>query len=182
MSQQYDTSQFLVSSSLITEGDSATQSHFEAMMVKLVKSEKRIVHPSSNKEEIHTEIQPSNQVQQIALYDDDIANSIVLPFQKGAITKINTNQFEMQLNKLANELRLTKGVVLVTGYSDSEGDNDVNLGLALERANLIKQMLIRKGIDDHNIIIESMGEAHPVADNNTEAGRNRNRRVVIQKM
>jgi OOP family OmpA-OmpF porin len=53
--------------------------------------------------------------------------------------------------------------------------------LSVDRANAVKAYLINSGVSSDNISTQGYGEANPVADNTTEAGRILNRRVEISK-
>ncbi len=70
--------------------------------------------------------------------------------------------------------------VRVVGYTDNVGSETYNLRLSLQRAQSVADYLIYvEGISSKRIKIEGKGEANPVADNSTEQGRARNRRVEI---
>jgi len=70
--------------------------------------------------------------------------------------------------------------ILVTGYTDNIGSKSYNLKLSLQRAQSVADYLIYcEKIDADKFKIEGNGEANPIADNSTEAGRAKNRRVVI---
>lgn len=68
--------------------------------------------------------------------------------------------------------------VLVTGYTDSAGSEDYNKVLSQHRANAVKSYLESKGVTGITAI--GAGEANPVADNDTAAGREANRRAEIE--
>jgi len=68
---------------------------------------------------------------------------------------------------------------IVEGHTDNMGDDDFNLDLARERAFSVRAALVARGVDRSRITINSRGEAAPVADNNTAAGRQKNRRVEV---
>ena len=51
-----------------------------------------------------------------------------------------------------------------------------------KRANAIKAYLTEKGISEKRITAKGYGETSPIADNNTEEGRTRNRRIEIRMM
>ncbi len=71
--------------------------------------------------------------------------------------------------------------VLVTGYTDNVGSDAYNLRLSLQRAQSVADYLIYcEKIDAGMFKIVGKGEADPIADNNTEAGRAKNRRVEIK--
>ena len=69
--------------------------------------------------------------------------------------------------------------VLVEGHTDNIGSDAYNQTLSLQRAESVKQALIGFGTDAGRIEIRGFGESHPVATNDTDAGRQRNRRVEI---
>lgn len=69
--------------------------------------------------------------------------------------------------------------VLATGHSDNVGNRDSNIKLSLERANFGKQKLTEFGIKGDKIVTDSKGPDVPIADNSTEEGRAKNRRVEI---
>ncbi len=65
------------------------------------------------------------------------------------------------------------------GYTDSEGDSRGNRTLSTRRAEATRDYLASKGIDAARLAPRGAGEADPVADNATEEGRARNRRVAF---
>ncbi len=69
--------------------------------------------------------------------------------------------------------------VSLTGYTDNIGNQASNIKLGLKRANRIKNILMKKGIDGSRILTDSKGKADPIADNATKQGRKQNRRVEI---
>ncbi len=71
--------------------------------------------------------------------------------------------------------------VLIVGYTDNVGSDAYNLRLSLQRAQSVADYLIYvEGIDKGRIRIEGRGKAEPIADNSTEEGRAKNRRVEIK--
>lgn len=69
--------------------------------------------------------------------------------------------------------------VRVIGHTDSTGSPAINDPLSVQRAQSAKNYLASRGVDPNRIIIAGRGDREPVADNGTEAGRARNRRVEI---
>jgi outer membrane protein OmpA-like peptidoglycan-associated protein len=65
----------------------------------------------------------------------------------------------------------------IKAYTDSAGPDDSNLELSQIRANTIWAYLLYGGIDPVRVTAHGLGEADPIADNATEAGRTQNRRV-----
>lgn len=70
----------------------------------------------------------------------------------------------------------------IEGHTDSQGSSEFNKKLSQERADAVKKFLINLGIPEKMLIAEGMGEDYPIADNKTEEGRRKNRRVVITKI
>lgn len=69
--------------------------------------------------------------------------------------------------------------VMVEGFTDSQGSDAYNVELSQRRAEAVKQQLENLGVPDERIETRAHGEAYPVADNSTPAGRQQNRRVEI---
>ncbi len=70
--------------------------------------------------------------------------------------------------------------VVISGHTDSIGDDAYNLTLSAERAAAVKAYLVTHGVDAALIETVGRGEAEPVGDNTTDEGRQANRRVVIE--
>lgn len=77
-----------------------------------------------------------------------------------------------------------KRSIVIAGYTDSTGSEQLNLDLSQRRAQAVKQALVARNIDANRIQVQAYGEAYPVASNDTTAGRQLNRRVevVIENM
>lgn len=70
--------------------------------------------------------------------------------------------------------------VVIEGHTDDSGAASFNKQLSKKRAEAVKAELVASGIQPGKITTEGYGEAHPVADNSTRAGRAENRRVVVK--
>ena len=71
-------------------------------------------------------------------------------------------------------------VIVAVGHTDSVGKDAYNQKLSVKRAEALKAYLVSKGIEANRVYTEGKGEAQPVADNKTGAGRAKNRRVEIE--
>jgi outer membrane protein OmpA-like peptidoglycan-associated protein len=70
--------------------------------------------------------------------------------------------------------------ILVAGYTDNVGNPQSNLALSTARAEVVRDWLIgASGIPATRFAIQGYGDTRPIADNDTEAGRAKNRRVEI---
>jgi len=88
-----------------------------------------------------------------------------------------------RLQPLANYLQANPQVkVRVDGHTDAQGSDTFNQQLSDARANAIRTALAGMGVDGSRIQALGHGESEPVADNNTAAGRQQNRRVEITLM
>jgi outer membrane protein OmpA-like peptidoglycan-associated protein len=69
--------------------------------------------------------------------------------------------------------------VVIEGHTDSIGSEAYNLDLSQRRAQAVRDFLIQNGINADQIVSRGLGKGVPVASNDTEAGRQLNRRVEI---
>jgi len=68
----------------------------------------------------------------------------------------------------------------IQGFTDSRGAENYNDSLSERRAESVKRYLVSKNVPLMRIAIVGLGEANPVADNKTRAGREQNRRVEVR--
>jgi len=69
--------------------------------------------------------------------------------------------------------------VLIEGHTDNVGSSTYNIDLSLRRAEAVSKTLINKGIEASRVVTRGYGEAYPVTENSTDAGKQQNRRVEI---
>jgi OOP family OmpA-OmpF porin len=69
--------------------------------------------------------------------------------------------------------------VQIVGHTDNTGPAAYNERLSVRRADSIKELLVKNGVDPSKITVLGMGERSPAAENSTPEGRAKNRRVVI---
>ncbi len=69
--------------------------------------------------------------------------------------------------------------ISIEGHTDSKGTEEYNMDLSRRRAEAVKDSLISRGISSSRLQTIGFGESKPVATNDTEAGRQQNRRVRI---
>lgn len=84
------------------------------------------------------------------------------------------------LDRFAQTLNENKGTkVRIVGHTDSTGSDAINDPLSVNRASSTRNYLASRGVDASRVAIDGRGSREPVADNATEAGRAKNRRVEI---
>ncbi len=87
---------------------------------------------------------------------------------------------QLKLAKLSGIIQAHPGLNLaIEGYTDNTGTPDFNMKLSQQRADAVRQFLITQGLSPDTITSKGMGQADPIADNSTAAGRKQNRRVEI---
>jgi len=85
----------------------------------------------------------------------------------------NLNKLVAFLNKYPDRS------VTIQGYTDSVGSEDYNQGLSERRADSVKSYLAEQGISSMRLSARGKGRSDPVADNESAAGRQQNRRVEV---
>jgi outer membrane protein OmpA-like peptidoglycan-associated protein len=84
------------------------------------------------------------------------------------------------LNKLAALLHSNPELhLLVAGHTDNVGNPAKNMSLSRDRAKAVASFLINSGINENRLEIEWFGQSKPLASNDTEAGKKKNRRVEL---
>lgn len=85
------------------------------------------------------------------------------------------------LDNLAELLRLKPTMVIeVAGHTDNVGSYEANVRLSQQRAEAVKSYLVKRGIAPERIIAKGYGPDHPIAPNDSEENRQKNRRVEIK--
>ena len=69
--------------------------------------------------------------------------------------------------------------VRIEGHTDSVGDAAANQALSERRAAAVRDALLARGVDAARVEAIGFGATHPIADNRTESGRQKNRRIDI---
>ncbi|WP_460911786.1 OmpA family protein [Spirosoma areae] len=88
-------------------------------------------------------------------------------------TKQQLTEFAQTLNKYEDT------DIRIEGHADATGSDEHNLNLSRQRADAVGSFLETQGVKTSRVDEKGYGEAQPVADNSTEAGRRKNRRVDV---
>lgn len=102
-----------------------------------------------------------------ALFDFD--KSVVKPEGKVAL--------DQMLDSLKN---MNTEVMVTVGHTDSIGSDAYNQSLSIRRAEAVKAYLISRGVGADRVYTEGKGEQQAIADNATNEGRAKNRRVIVE--
>ena len=101
-------------------------------------------------------------------------NSVNFDFNKSTLTA----KAKQNLDKLVPVFKEYADTdIKIYGFTDSKGADDYNLNLSNQRATAVKNYLATKGLVSSRFTVVGMGEAEPIATNDTDAGRGLNRRV-----
>ena len=101
-------------------------------------------------------------------------------------TLFATGKSELKSGATVNLDRLTtfmneypKRTAAIEGYTDSMGSDEMNQSLSQRRADAVKGYLVGRGVSSDRLSASGRGENSPVADNESAAGRQQNRRVEV---
>ncbi|MEO5593587.1 MAG: OmpA family protein [Chitinophagaceae bacterium] len=106
------------------------------------------------------------------------SKSYSIEFETGAAS-IKPASYRL-LNEIFESAVVAEGLKLgVYGHTDNNGNDAVNMPLSEKRADAVKQYLVSKGLPVNRIESKGFGSSKPIADNNSDAGKSKNRRVEI---
>lgn len=115
-----------------------------------------------------------------ALHDEIKANPLVLYFNTGKAAISLTPEQRQKVANISRYLDKVEGASCkVVGHTDNTGDRITNIVLGQERADFAMSYLVRNGIASDKISATSQGPDAPIAPNDTEEGRSKNRRTVV---
>jgi len=101
-------------------------------------------------------------------------NNIFFDYNKSSLREESFFELDKIYN-LMNESPLME--IQIDGHTDNVGSPASNLVLSEERAEAVKNYIIKKGIDKKRITAKGFGEENPINSNETESGKQKNRRV-----
>jgi OOP family OmpA-OmpF porin len=104
-------------------------------------------------------------------------NLEVINFSTGS-AQIPADSYDF-LNKAAAMIKMTPSgtIIEIGGHTDNTGDSAGNMRLSQERADAVRDYLIKQGVDASTIVAKGYGNSRPVAADNTDEGRFRKRRI-----
>lgn len=122
-------------------------------------------------------------------YQEIVKDIPLKPIEKGTKVVINniffetgkatlTSQSHLELDKAIDLLRTNPTMVIeVGGHTDNTGDDATNMKLSHDRAKAVREYMVGRGIGPDKIQAKGYGESNPIANNDTDEGRQANRRT-----
>ena len=101
---------------------------------------------------------------------------VTFDYNSATLTAGSLNALDDVADGLKKHPRLK---VELQGHTDSKGPDAYNLTLSQKRADAVRNYLLKDGVPSTQITAKGYGEGQPIADNSTEDGRAKNRRVVM---
>jgi outer membrane protein OmpA-like peptidoglycan-associated protein len=113
-----------------------------------------------------------------------VGEGIQVTFDSGLLFDFDSDAVRsdaaQNLRELARSLnKYGDSNLLIVGHTDSKGDDSYNQNLSLRRANSAASFLANEGVPRTRVSTSGRGESEPVATNDTDAGRQQNRRVEV---
>ena len=109
----------------------------------------------------------------------ELDDKTLIYFKYASNEHLDNKLVEVFATDLAAKLKNTHDIVQLVGHTDDDATAEHNMTLGLRRANLIKALLVSRGISGSRIKTSSKGEEQPIAPNDTEENRKLNRRVEL---
>jgi len=108
--------------------------------------------------------------------NDSLIITILFPLNSTSLTDSAKTKIQEAMMPWLNEQGF---VLIINGYTDNTGTPMLNEQLSAARAKLVAEEIMAYGISEFSISTQGWGEAAPVASNDTETGRDMNRRVEV---
>jgi outer membrane protein OmpA-like peptidoglycan-associated protein len=106
---------------------------------------------------------------------------LTIPFDSGTLQL--SAQSKAELLNLFNVMSQNPSLKIeVSGHTDNVGDPQKNAELSVKRAKIVADYLVKLGIPSNRITVTGYGQTKPIAENTTEEGKAKNRRVEIKSL
>ena len=170
------------------EADLATS---DAMTARAENAEQKIVATQARSDADAAQLAANASEQQAAELQRQLEILQAKPTDRGLVltlgdTLFATGKSELKSGATANLDRLSAFLnqypdrtASIEGFTDNTGSEDANQSLSEHRADSVKRYLVGRGVQSDRLSSSGRGENAPVADNETTAGRQQNRRVEV---
>ncbi|WP_310056607.1 OmpA family protein [Pseudomonas synxantha] len=117
-------------------------------------------------------VKPEHAQSEVITLSDDV----LFAFNQSDLTPTAKSQLDALMSKFEDADVVS---IKVVGHTDSVGADAYNQALSERRASSVAEYLLSQGVAPNKVTSEGKGESQPIADNETEAGRAKNRRVDL---
>lgn len=120
--------------------------------------------------------------------DAPVEEPVAAPVPRTTFTLINFGfnsidvdaQYGSQLDTISADIKNNNSRAVIEGHTDDKGSNTSNKILSMDRAIVVKRKLKERGVSGDDLSVVGYGEEQPVAPNDTEENRAKNRRVEVK--
>jgi outer membrane protein OmpA-like peptidoglycan-associated protein len=115
----------------------------------------------------------------------DLTNALnmnVINFKSGSAQIPRENAPLLEQSAQAIKSAPAGTVLEIGGHTDNRGNSAANQRLSQQRAESVRRFLIEKGVNADSLVAKGYGDSAPIADNDTEEGRFKNRRIEYKSM
>lgn len=136
-------------------------------------SENLVIPPATTVQEIYLDF----LLNKVTVGSKIILKNIFFDFDKATLR----NESAAELDRLVKMLRDVPTLKIeISGHTDNVGSDEYNKKLSKDRAKAVVDYLIVQGIEEDRLTFAGYGESQPIADNDTEEGRQENRRTEFK--
>ena len=175
---------------LIIKSLLATSCVLLVLHLSACKSKKIVVNPSSQIEQTPVREEPVEVVEEPVIAQEEPRRdpepvvekpnfnfkNVLFEFDSSVL---KTESY-MVLDNIVREMQKDPSAnFIINGHSSVEGTAEYNQSLSEDRANAVKLYIVNAGVPSENLSARGFGASKPVASNDTESGREQNRRVEI---
>jgi outer membrane protein OmpA-like peptidoglycan-associated protein len=162
-----------------------------ALVARAETAEQKVAADSARKDADAALVAANASQQQAAELQRQLEILQARPTDRGLVltlgdTLFATGKAEIKSGATANLDKLTtflneypERTAAIEGYTDSMGSDEMNQSLSERRADAVKNYLVRQGVGAARLTSSGRGESSPVAENESAAGRQQNRRVEV---
>ena len=169
----------------------ADRSKSDALVARAESAEQKLAASTARDDANNAMLAANASQQQAAELQRQLEILQAKPTDRGLVltlgdTLFATGKSELKSGASANLDRITafmseypKRTAAIEGFTDSMGSDDMNQSLSERRANAVKNYLVNQGVSSARLTASGRGENSPIADNDSAAGRQQNRRVEV---
>lgn len=113
-----------------------------------------------------------------------VGEGILITFESGLVFDFDSynlrEETKTNLTELSETLKKYDDTnILIEGHTDNTGEDNYNQKLSENRADAVENFIVTQGIDKSRVTTKGYGESQPLDSNDTDAGKQKNRRVEV---